>query len=43
MPRRECADQITEELHLNFAEIAPRALNILSDLAEGILNVRVND
>ena len=32
--RRECADQITEELHRNFAEIAPRALNILSDLAE---------
>ena len=29
--RRECADQITEELHRNFAEIAPRALNILSD------------
>jgi hypothetical protein len=32
--RRECADQITEELHRNFAEIAPRALNILSDLSE---------
>ena len=32
--RRECADQITEELHRNLAEIAPRALNILSDLAE---------
>ena len=32
--RRECADQITEELHRNFAEIAPRALNILFDLAE---------
>jgi len=32
--RRECADVITEELHRNFAEIAPRALNILSDLAE---------
>ena len=32
--RRECADQITEELHRNFTEIAPRALNILSDLAE---------
>jgi len=30
----ECADEITEELHRNFAEIAPRALNILSDLAE---------
>lgn len=32
--RRECADEITEELHRNFTEIAPRALNILSDLAE---------
>ena len=32
--RRECADEITDELHRNFAEIAPRALNILSDLAE---------
>ena len=32
--RRECADQITYELHRNFAEIPPRALNILSDLAE---------
>ena len=32
--RRECADEITEELHRNFVEIAPRALNILSDLAE---------
>ena len=32
--RRECPDEITEELHRNFAEIAPRALNILSDLAE---------
>ena len=32
--RRECADQITDEFHRNFAEIAPRALNILSDLAE---------
>ena len=32
--RRECSDEITEELHRNFAEIAPRALNILSDLAE---------
>ena len=31
--RRECADEITQELHRNFAEIAPRALNILSDLA----------
>ena len=27
-------DEITDELHRNFAEIAPRALNILSDLAE---------
>ena len=32
--RRECADEITEELHRNFAEIAPRALNILADLSE---------
>ena len=32
--RRECADDISEELHRNFAEIAPRALNILSDLTE---------
>ena len=32
--RRECADEITEELYRNFAEIAPRALNILTDLAE---------
>ena len=32
--RRECADEITDELHRNFAEIAPRALNILFDLAE---------
>ena len=30
----ECADELTDELHRNFAEIAPRALNILSDLAE---------
>ena len=29
--RRECADGNSEELQLNFAEIAPRALNILSD------------
>ena len=34
MFRRECADEISDELHRNFAEIAPRALNILSDLAE---------
>jgi phage terminase small subunit len=32
--RRECADDISEELHRNFPEIAPRVLNILSDLAE---------
>ena len=32
--RRECAEEITEELHRNFAEIASRALNILTDLAE---------
>ena len=30
----QCAYDIIEELHRNFAEIAPRALNILSDLAE---------
>ncbi len=32
--RRECAEEITEELHRNFAEIASRALNILTDLSE---------
>ena len=32
--RIECADQITDESHRNFAEIAHIALNILSDLAE---------
>ena len=32
--RKECAEEITEELHRNFTEIAPRALNILTDLAE---------
>jgi len=32
--RRECTEEITEELHRNFAEIAPRALNILTHLAE---------
>ena len=31
---RKCADQITEEIHRNSTGIAPRALNILSDLAE---------
>ena len=31
---RQYSHEITEELHRNFAEIAPRALNILSDLAE---------
>ena len=30
--REQCADEITDELHRNFSEIAPRALNILSDL-----------
>ena len=35
---RECADDISEELHRNFAEIALRALNILSDLAENKYN-----
>ena len=32
--RRECAEEITEELHRNFAEIAPRALKILTDHAK---------
>ena len=32
--RRECADEITDELHRTFVEIAPRALNILSDPTE---------
>ena len=32
--RRVCTDEITEEFHRNFTEIAPRALNILSDHAE---------
>ena len=32
--RRECADEITKELHRKFVEIVPRALNILTDLAE---------
>ena len=39
--RRECADEITDELHRNFAEIAPRALNILTDLAENAESVRL--
>ena len=34
--RRECAEEITEELHRNLAEIVPRALNILTDLAENV-------
>ena len=34
--RMVCAVKITEELHRNFAEIAPRALNILSDFAENV-------
>ena len=32
--RRESADDMSEELQLNFAEIVPRALNIMSYLAE---------
>ena len=32
--RREFANEINDQLHCNFPEIAPRALNILSDLAE---------
>ena len=34
--RRECADELADELHRNFAEIAPRALNILTVLAENV-------
>ncbi len=30
--RREYADEINEELHRKFTEIAPRKLNILSDI-----------
>ena len=30
----ECVDEITDELQRNLSVIAPRALNILSDLAE---------
>ena len=32
--RRVSIKNIIAELHLNFAEIAPRAMNILTDLAE---------
>ena len=32
--RRKRADEITDELYRNFAEITPRALNILYDFAE---------
>ena len=32
--RRECANEITDELQRNFAEIAPRTLNILFELDE---------
>jgi hypothetical protein len=39
--RRECADEITNELHRNFAEIVPSALNILSDLAENAESLSV--
>ena len=31
---RQYSDEITEELHRNFAEMAPCALNILTDFAE---------
>ena len=46
--RRECADEITEELHRNFAEIAPRALNILTYIYSLIRNtnslkIRINN
>ena len=40
--RRECADDITEELHRNFAEIAPRALNILTNTAKNAESERVH-
>ena len=32
--RREWVDEIKNELYGNFVELAPRELNILSDLAE---------
>ena len=32
--RRQYSDEITEELHRNFAEMAPYTLNILTNLAE---------
>ena len=38
--RRECADEITDELHRNFAEIAPRALNIHCLTLQRMLKVR---
>ena len=46
--RRECADEITDELHRNFAEIAPRALNILTYIYSLIRNtnslkIRINN
>ncbi len=46
--RRECTDEITEELHLNFAEIAPMALNILTYIYSLIRNtnslkIRINN
>ena len=31
--RRKYEDEINDELHRNFSEIAPRVLNIISDIA----------
>ena len=39
--RMVCAVKITEEFHCNFAEIAPRAFNILTDLVENTESERV--
>ena len=39
---RQYSDEITEELHRNFAEIAPCALNILTNLAENAESERVH-
>ena len=34
--RRECVDEIKNELYGNFVELAPRELNILSDIAVNV-------
>ena len=39
--RRECAEEITKELHRNFAEIAPMALRIYRLTLQRMLKVRV--